>query len=82
MLERDVANLAAYFGRFAPEILDTQYGKEIWWLYKSGKLQPDSALSGRFERVEAPVDVDGVVRLVDDALREEAKRRLYMAEMK
>lgn len=27
MLERDVANLADYFGRYAPELLKTQYGK-------------------------------------------------------
>ena len=30
MLERDVANLTACLGRFAPELLDTRYGKEIW----------------------------------------------------
>lgn len=81
MFARDVANLANYFGRFAPEILDTEYGKEIWSLYKSGKLQPDAALTGRFERIEMPVDVDGVIRLVDDALKEEAKRQLYRAEL-
>jgi RIO kinase 1 len=82
MLERDVGNLANYFGRFAPEILDTQYGKELWSLFKSGKLQPDTGLTGRFERIDPPVDVDGVVRLVEDALKEEAKRQLYRAEMK
>lgn len=30
MLLRDVENLAAYFGRFAPELLATDYGREIW----------------------------------------------------
>jgi RIO kinase 1 len=29
MLLRDVANLRAFFGRFAPELLDTAYGPEI-----------------------------------------------------
>ncbi|MGB5082580.1 MAG: PA4780 family RIO1-like protein kinase [Burkholderiales bacterium] len=81
MLERDLANLAAYFGRFAPEILDTRYGKEIWSLYKSGKLHPEIGLTGRFERVEKAVDVDGVMRLVDDALKEEAARRRTLEEM-
>ena len=81
MLERDVANLAHYFGRFAPELLDTQYGKEIWSLYKSGKLRPETELTGRFERVEKAVDVGSVMRVVDDALREEAKRQLYRQEM-
>uniref|UniRef100_UPI0023F6243C PA4780 family RIO1-like protein kinase n=1 Tax=Caballeronia sp. BR00000012568055 TaxID=2918761 RepID=UPI0023F6243C len=32
MLMRDVDNLASYFGRFAPELLSTEYGKEIWSL--------------------------------------------------
>jgi RIO kinase 1 len=81
MLERDVGNLTAYFGCFAPEILNTEYGKEIWSLYQSGSLTPEIELTGRFERIEKAVDVDGVIRLVDDALKEEAKRQLYRAEL-
>ena len=81
MLERDVANLTACLGRFAPELLDTRYGKEIWSLYKSGKLRADSDLTGRFERKEKPVDVDGVIRVVDDALKEEAARQRYRMEI-
>lgn len=81
MLERDVGNLTRYFGRFAPELLRTEYAKEIWSLYKSGRLTPEIELSGRYERVEKAVDVDGVMRLVDDALEEEAARQLYTREM-
>jgi RIO kinase 1 len=81
MLERDVGNLTRYFGRFAPELLRTEYAKEIWSLYKSGRLTPEIELSGRYERVEKAVDVDGVMRLVDDALKEEAARQLYRQEM-
>lgn len=81
MLERDVANLRSYFGRFAPEILDTRYGREIWSLYKKGELRPETGLTGRFERKEQPVDVDGVIRVVDDALKEEARRQLYRMEL-
>ena len=81
MLERDVANLAGYFGRFAPELLDTEYGKEIWSLYKSAKLRVETELTGRFEREEKPVDVKGVLRVVDDALKEEAARQRYRQEM-
>ena len=81
MFERDVGNLTAYFGRFAPEILETKYPKEIWSLYQSGKLHPEIELTGRFERVEKAVDVGSVMRVVDDALKEEAKRQRYMEEM-
>jgi len=81
MLARDIGNLTRYFGRFAPELLDTEYGKEIWSLYKGGKLYPAIELTGRYERIEKPVDVGGVMREVDDALKEEAARQVYRMEM-
>ncbi|HEY8887291.1 MAG TPA: PA4780 family RIO1-like protein kinase [Gallionella sp.] len=77
MLERDVANLANYFGQFAPELLDTDYGMEIWSLYQSGKLHPESPLTGRFERNEKPADLVGVMREINDTLKEEQARQLY-----
>ena len=76
MLLRDVANLAAYFGRFAPELLNTDYGREIWSLYKSGQLRPDSPLTGHYESVEKPVDLSSVMREINDTLKEEAARQL------
>jgi RIO kinase 1 len=81
MLERDVANITAYLGRFAPELLDTRYAKEIWELYKSGELNPEVELTGRYERIEKAVDVDGVIQVVDNALKEEAARQLYREQM-
>ena len=78
MLLRDVDNLRDFFGRFAPELLDTRYGEEIWDLYRRGMLQSDTVLSGRFERVARTVDLGGVLREIDDARAEEAARRLRM----
>jgi RIO kinase 1 len=69
MLQRDVANMAAYFGRFAPEILTTDYGREIWKLYATGELTPETRLTGRFEQSSIPADVHGVMRDVDSARR-------------
>ena len=80
MLERDIKNLAAYFARFAPEILSTDYAMEIWSLYESGKLHPESELTGRFERSEKPADVNSVMREVDAAFQEEAARQRYKQE--
>jgi len=77
MLERDVDNLTAYFGRYAPELRATDYGKEIWAIYQGGTLQPDVALTGCFVRSEVPVDVDGVIREIDDVVKEEAARQRY-----
>jgi RIO kinase 1 len=78
MLLRDVANLRAFFGRFAPELLATAYGAEIWDLYQRGLLHPEAVLSGRFERAVAPMDMGGVLREIDDARAQEAARRLRL----
>ena len=78
MLLRDVANLRNFFGRFAPELLPSAFGPEIWDLYERGKLHPDSALSGRFARKGGAVDVGSVLREIDDARAEEAARRLRL----
>ena len=75
MLERDVGNLRTYFGRFAPELLATKYGKEIWALYEAGTLHPAVELTGRFERRERAVDLDSVLNEIEDARFEEAEKR-------
>ncbi|ROH87169.1 serine protein kinase RIO [Pseudomethylobacillus aquaticus] len=80
MLERDVNNLSAYFGRFAPELLSTQYGKEIWALYAHGNLTPETVLTGRFRESNKPVDLKSVIRVIDDVRKEEAARKLRQAE--
>jgi RIO kinase 1 len=77
MLERDVDNLTVYFGRFAPDLLATDYGKEIWELYTNSELHPDSVLTGRFERSEVPADVDGIMREIDAAREEEEVRQRF-----
>lgn len=78
MLLRDVANLRDFFGQFAPELLATQYGPEIWSLYQAGLLSNASVLTGRFERAQASVDMQAVLREIDDARADDAARRLRM----
>lgn len=78
LLLRDVVNLREFFGRFAPELLQTDYGREIWDLYERGVLTPEVVLTGRFAGEAGEVDVDGVMREIDDALAEEAARRLRL----
>ena len=78
MLLRDVANLAHFFGRFAPELATTRFGPEIWALYTRGMLRPDTPLTGRFEDTARAVDVSEVLRVVDDARAEEKARLLRM----
>ncbi|MBI5719503.1 MAG: serine protein kinase RIO [Burkholderiales bacterium] len=76
MLLRDVANLRDFFGRFAPALLHTAYGPEIWSLYERGLLRADTLLTGQHAKPQGPVDLGGVVREIDDARAEEAARRL------
>jgi len=82
MLERDVENLTAYFGRYAPELRTTDYGREIWSLFESGKLHPEVKLTGCFARSEKLADVGGLIREIDEVKKEEAARQRYKQALK
>ena len=69
-----------FFGRFAPELLATDYGNELWDLYRRGLLTPESALTGKFVRELVEVDVDDVMREIDDVRMDEAARLLRSQE--
>jgi RIO kinase 1 len=74
MLERDVNNIRGTLGRFAPELLQTEYAREMWAQFEQGELTADSKLTGVCARNETAVDADSVLLAVEDA-REEALRR-------
>jgi len=71
MLLRDVNNLTASLGRWAPELLDTWYAEEMWALYEAGDLHPDSELTGEFVHDESTADLAGIREAINDA-RDEA----------
>jgi RIO kinase 1 len=74
MLERDVNNIRGTLGHFAPELLQTEFAREMWALFQQGELTADSRLTGVCARDERTADADGVLVAVEDA-REEALRR-------
>ena len=74
MLQRDVNNLRGTLGRFAPELLATEYALEMWSLFEQGALHADTELTGLFAADLAAADAAGVLEVIDDA-REEAIRR-------
>ena len=82
MLTRDINNIRAYYGQFAPELLQTQYAKEMWALYEEGELSPEQKLSGQFDLPEDSADVDAVLLEIKAALAEEEARleRLKVTE--
>lgn len=79
MLLRDVNNISTTLGRFAPELLSTRYGEEMWDLFEQGLLLPETVLTGVFVDSETTADVDGTLLAIEDA-REEALWRLQARE--
>jgi RIO kinase 1 len=74
MLLRDVANITATLGRFAPELLTTCYAEEMWALFERGLLRPDAVLTGVFVSDESSADLEGTTLAIEEA-RDEAIRR-------
>jgi len=79
MLLRDVNKLRDYYAEFAPSLADTEYGKEMWALYEAGDLMPDTRLTGLFEEDGEAADVDGVMREIAEAIKEEQERLARIA---
>jgi RIO kinase 1 len=79
MLERDVNNIRGTLGRFAPELLATEFAREMWSLFEQGELTADKKLTGEFVRDETAADPEGVLLAVDEA-REEAMQREWGRE--
>jgi RIO kinase 1 len=82
MLERDVNNIRNTLGRFAPELLETQFAREMWSVFQQGELKADSTLTGVFARDESQTDPDSVLAVIEDARDEarEAALRKALAE--
>ena len=70
MLLRDVHNLRDSLGRFAPELVHTHFGEEMWALYERSELRPESELTGRFVFDESAADVRAVMASIEDARHE------------
>lgn len=80
MFERDVENMTAYYGRFAPQLLQTKYAKEIWALYEDGKLTPETPLTGQFAEKAHKVDIDSLVDEIITAEDEYYERQRAIKE--
>lgn len=74
LLLRDVNNLVRFFGRWAGEIKKSDYGNEIWLHFQAGTLTPDVELTGRVQAARQQADAAIVLREIENARREAAKR--------
>ncbi|MBP8098100.1 MAG: hypothetical protein KAY03_02165, partial [Arenimonas sp.] len=70
MLLRDVNNIRASLARFAPELMATHYGEEMWALFEKGELQPETELTGAFVFKKGKADVESVLMSIEDARQE------------
>ena len=80
MLTRDVNNMTTYYGQYAPELLNSQYAREIWALYEEGTLHPERELTGNFKESDEAADVDVVMQEIKAAFAEEQERLLRLRE--
>lgn len=80
MLERDVRNLADFFGNVVPQLRTTEYAKEMWKLYEAGLLHPESELTGRVAADKKPANIKAVLEVIENAKREEEARLRYLQE--
>ncbi|PIW58719.1 PA4780 family RIO1-like protein kinase [Shewanella sp. CG12_big_fil_rev_8_21_14_0_65_47_15] len=80
MLARDINNMTQYYGQYAPELLRTQYAKEMWALFEAGELKPDTLLTGEFTEVLAEADVSSVLEEIQAAYEEAQERKMRIQE--
>lgn len=76
MLIRDVNNISATLGRFAPDLIATRFGEEMWALFEQGLLLPETPLTGTFVSDDTAADVDATLAAIEDAREEALRRRL------
>lgn len=81
MLRRDVNNMTNYYGQYAPMLLCGRYAEEMWSLYESGELTPDTQLTGKFIEDQPNADVAAVMQEIravqaEEQLRQERQQQL------
>ena len=80
MLKRDVDNMTRYYSQYAPDLLRSQYGREIWALFENGELQPETELTGHYAENIQAADVDGVMLEIKSIIEEEQDRKQRLME--
>ncbi|MGH7435897.1 MAG: RIO1 family regulatory kinase/ATPase [Polyangiaceae bacterium] len=75
LLLRDVENLKRCLSRFAPDRRPGAYAEEMWDLYATSLLTPETRLTGRHRPSEQKANTAAVLDLIGDASLDERKRR-------
>ena len=75
LLLRDVGNLHDFLGRFTRHARRLPYAEEMWDLYESNLLTPETALTGHYRPSNKKADTASVLELIEGARYDERKRR-------
>lgn len=78
LLLRDVANLHRFLERYVPAGPHRAHAEEMWELYASSALTPETRLRGRYRPSERRADTESVIELIGDANHDERRRRETM----
>jgi RIO kinase 1 len=80
LLLRDVDNLHSFVERFSPDERRLPHAQEMWSLYETNRLDPETRLRGDYRGPEGKASTDEVLALIDDANLEEQGRRRARGE--
>ena len=75
LLLRDVENLHRFLRRFSPRRSIKPYAQQMWSLYETNRLEPDTELSGNYRDPVGTTNTDELMELIEDANQDEQMRR-------
>jgi RIO kinase 1 len=75
LLLRDVENLHRFYGRFDPIVPRLPYAEEMWALYESNRLTPETRLQGQHRSSQKKANVAELLDLVGEVNEDERRRR-------
>ena len=75
LLLRDVDNLQRFLSRFVPSARRVPYAEEMWALYESNQLTPETVLRGHYRPSQKKADTSALLELIGEVNEDERRRR-------
>jgi len=75
LLLRDVDNLQRFLSRFVPSARRAPYAEEMWALYESNDLTPETVLRGKYRGSQKRTDTRALLEFIGEVNEDERRRR-------
>ncbi|MEO8180068.1 MAG: PA4780 family RIO1-like protein kinase [Deltaproteobacteria bacterium] len=75
LLLRDVENLHRFYSKFAPDEPRAPYAEEMWALYESNRLTPETRLRGQYRASQRKANVTELMDFIGEVNEDERRRR-------